>query len=63
MKDHERLEAIMKEHIANPFAAVYTISDVNFNFLLRKAQTCEELKKEIQTLKELNYDLISQIDS
>lgn len=62
MKDHERLRAIIKEHIDNPFSATYHISDTTFNFLIRKAQDLERLKKEFQMLKEINYDIETQID-
>ncbi len=62
MTDQERLKAVMREHIDNPFAATYTVSDVTFNFLIRKAQDLDRTKKEYQMLKELFSDLEAQID-
>lgn len=62
MTDRERLKAVMREHIDNPFAASYTVSDVTFNFLIRKAQDLDRVKKEFQMLKELYSDVEAQID-
>lgn len=48
--------------IDNPYDGSYSISDSNFNFLLRKAEDHRELKKNLQKQIEINYDLESQLE-
>lgn len=62
MKDMDRLAALYNEQMANPYATTYQISDANFNFLLRIAESYHKLRGEYNTLKETNHDLESQID-